>query len=109
MDAHPAPVRTSSTTVPRTRHTTSAQASTTVAQPADRPVAELCAAWRQKLLPTSAPGFLQLANAAGGEDNVTAVLIKIEDQAEDHTVKLTREDSDLAEEPTQPNPGGPRR
>lgn len=64
---HPVPTTTSSTTSPRTRHSTSAPATTTsVPQQPGRPVAELCAAWRQQLLPTSAPGFLQLTQAADG-------------------------------------------
>lgn len=64
---HPAPSTTSSTTPSGTRRPTTAPATTTmVTQQPGRPVAELCAAWRQQLLPTSAPGFLQLTQAAGG-------------------------------------------
>ncbi len=51
---------------PHSQHATPRRTTSpsTTQQPA-RSVAELCAAWRQQLLPTSAPGFVQLSQAAG--------------------------------------------
>lgn len=63
---HQAAVTVGPTSVPRPRSSTTAPAGTTAPPAQPRPVAELCAAWRQQLLPTSAPGFLQLTQAAGG-------------------------------------------
>jgi hypothetical protein len=60
------PAPSTSTTSPRSRHTTPGQSSSTsTTQQPMTAVADLCAAWRQQLLPTSAPGFVQLTQAAG--------------------------------------------